>query len=112
MVLPQGTPVGKVPVTKVPCGSTQNRKAAGKFRVPIFLVSDSDGPGGKGTNALLQLVWDAHASGVAHQAPLDGTTRPEYTDEVEEKECGDSIKLHRGDLQSNREDGAECFEGI
>ena len=29
-----------------------------------------------------------------------------------DKGCGDSGKVHRGDLQSNGEDGAECFEGV
>ena len=75
-VLNQVTQVGKVPGTGLPHGSTQYGKAAGTFHVPTFLVSDSGGPGGKGTAAPLRLVWDAHASGESHQEPLDGKMRP------------------------------------
>ena len=47
-VLPQVTPVGKVPSTGFPCGFTQcGGGDAGTFHVPEFLVSDSGGPVGK-----------------------------------------------------------------
>ena len=101
VVLPQGTPVIKVPGAGLPRGSTQRSKALGTFHVPTFLVTDSGGPGGKLTSAPLRLVRNAHARGEAHQASLDGTMSSEYADEVEDKGCGDSSKVHRGDLKSN-----------
>ena len=98
--LPQGNPVGEVPVTGLPRGSTQCRKSAGTFHVRTFLVSDSGGPVGKGTAAPLQLVWDAHTSRADHQEYLDGTMRSEYADEVAEKGYGDRGKVIGGNLQS------------
>ena len=53
----------------------------------------------KGTAALLQYVWVAHASGGDHQTSPDGMVQLEYTDEVVEKRHGDSGKVHRVDLQ-------------
>ena len=52
-VLSQGTPVGKVPGTGFPRGSTQGGKSAETFHVPKFSVSGSGGPGGKGAAAPL-----------------------------------------------------------
>ena len=85
-----------MPGTGLPRGSTQFRKAARTFYVPTFLVSDSGDPGGKGTASPLRLVCNAHAKGVDHQAPLDGTMRPETVDEVVEMGCGDSGKVYGG----------------
>ena len=65
-----------MPGTGLPRGSTQCGKAAGTFHVSTLLVSDSGGPGGKGTASPLQLVWDAHASEASHQSPPDGKMRP------------------------------------
>ena len=90
-----------MPGTGLPHGSTQYGKAAGTFHVPTFLVSDSGGPGGKGTAAPLRLVWDAHASGESPQEPLDGKMRPYYADEVAEKRHGDIGKVNGGEFQSN-----------
>ena len=97
-VLPQGTTVGMVPGTGLTRSITQCGKAVGTFHVPPFLVSHSGGPGRKGTAAPLRLVQDAHASGEAHQAPPDGMMRLEYSEELADNGCGDSGKLHRGDL--------------
>ena len=76
-------------------------EALGTFYVQTFLVTDSGGPGGKGNAAPLRHVWNAHASRADHQSPPDGMVRLEYTDEVAEKRCGDSGKVHRGNLQPN-----------
>ena len=38
--------------------------------------------------------------------------RSEYIDEVAEKRCGDSGKVHRGDLQPSGGQQEECFEGV
>ena len=108
-VLPQGTTSGKAPITRLPRGSTQCGKAAENFHFPTFLLSDRGGPGGKGTVAPMRLVWDAHASRADHQSPPDGTMRPEYTYDVEETGCGDSGKVHGGDLQFNRGGRSEVF---
>ena len=106
---PQGTTVGKVSSTRFPCGRTQCGKATGTFHVPTFLVSDSGGPGGEVTADPLQLVRDAYTRRAAHKTPLERRMRPEYADEVAENGYGDRDKLHRGNLQSNREGRSGVF---
>ena len=91
-----------MPGAGLPCGSTQRGKAVGIFHVLTFLVTDSGGPGGKGTAARLQLVMNAHVSRTVHQELLDITMQSEYADEVLEKVCGDNGKVHGVNLQSNR----------
>ena len=71
----------------------QCSEAAGKFHVQALTFLDSGGPGGKGASAPMRHVWNAHVSGAAHQAPLDGKMRQEYADEVEEMGCGDIGKV-------------------
>ena len=88
--------------TGLPCGVPQYGEAAGIFYVQALMVSDSGGPGGKRTATPLRLVRDAHTRGGGHQEPPDGTMQPEYPDKVAEKVCGDSSKVHGGDLQYNR----------
>ena len=100
-VLPQVTQVSKVSSTRLPRSSTQCVNTAGTFHVPKFSVSDSGGSGGKGTAALLQLMWDAHASRASHQAPMYGKIQLENLDDVAETGYGDSGKLHGCDLQPN-----------
>ena len=77
------------------------RECCRNIYVQTFLVTDSAGPGRKGTAASLQHVWNSHARGAVHQASLDGALRSEYTDEVAEKRRGDNGKVNRGDLQPN-----------
>ena len=86
----------------MPCESTQYWKAAEILYVQTFLVTDSGGPGGKVTDDLLRHVWNAHASGAAHQEFPAGAVQYKYTDEVAEKRYVDSGKVHEGDLQPNR----------
>ena len=87
--------------TGLPHGVTQYGEAEGTFHVPEFPVSYSGGTGGNGATASLQHVWDAHASGGAHQAPLDGNMRSEYADEVAETGCGDNGKVYGCNLQTH-----------
>ena len=91
-ILPQGTPVGEMPGTGLPCCEPQCREAAGKFHVQALPVSGSGGPGGTVSGSSLKYVWNAYSSRAAHQAPPDGKMRPEYADEVEETGCVDSVK--------------------
>ena len=42
---------------------------------------------------------DAHARGADNQAPPDVMMEPKYTDKVAETGCGDSKKVHSGELQ-------------
>ena len=55
-VLPQGTPVVKMPGTGLPCGVPQCGEAEGKFHVQALPVSGSGVPGGKVASAPLQHV--------------------------------------------------------
>ena len=100
-----------MPITGLPRSSTQCRKDAGTFHVPTFSVSDSGGPGRKGTAAPLRLVWGAHLIWADHQAPPYGTMQPEYVDEVEETGCGDIGKVLWGDLQYNGKGRSRVFLG-
>ena len=72
VVLPQDTSVGGMPSDVITHNSTQCGKAAGTLYVQVFLVTDSDGLGGKGTAALLRHVWNAHAIGADHQVSTYG----------------------------------------
>ena len=85
--------------TGLPCGVPQYGEAAGIFYVQALMVSDSGGPGGKGAAAPMQHVWNAHASGSAHQEHPDGKMQTEYADEVEATGCGDSGKVCGDNLQ-------------
>ena len=98
-VLPQGTTVGKMPGTGIPCGVPKYGEAAGKFHVQVLSVLDSGGPVRKGSAAPLRHVWNAHASRAAHWEQPDGNIRTEHADEVESTGCGDSGKLCGGKLQ-------------
>ena len=58
--------------TRLPSSMPQCREAAGTFRVQALLVLYIGGLGGKVATALLQHVWNANASGAAHQTQSDG----------------------------------------
>ena len=89
-------PGARIPRKSIYCG-----KAAVTFYVQTFLVTDSGDPGGKGTANLLKHVWNSHTRGASHQASPDITVQSEYTDEVTDKICGYSGKVHGGNLHPN-----------
>ena len=71
-VLPTSAEVGGVSGRWVPGKGEQTREAQGTLHVSSLEVEGDNSTGGTGTTATMRSLWDAHASGTAGGAQVDG----------------------------------------
>ena len=92
-----------MPGDRLSSSSAYHGPAEGTLHVQTLFLADSGGARGYGAASLLRLVWLAHASGEADQAPVEITVQQEHSNAVAEEGrhdresmCGGAFQPHRG----------------